>query len=814
VNARTTAPKALALALGALAGACSDPRGGPSSFDLFARAPDARLEQRGRLAAGAAGEPFEGLGLDGWSAEPARVDGEPVAWSLTPTAALRLPALDPRDRSLELRACVEPAPAPARVEVRLNGTALGTLELGAGLADAVLDAPAAAWVRGENLLELELDGLRPAAGGEGADAWHGVGLARVAYDDPVRIELARDGALLAAGTGLAYRLETTGGARVELAGQARGAGRLELRFAGVDAETGASAPLEQHVLELAAGQRFRTARALPEWSGAGPTELELAWRAEGEQGAGDAGARLALERLRVEEAAPAPRAPIVFVSADTFAARNASLYGYPRATTPVLDDLARESVVFRRCRANAPWTIPSYMSQLTGLYPRAHRLPEVEGLERPPTPWEQEQLAPNRWTLAEALRAAGYRTAAFVDNPLLAQGFGFAQGFDHYDTSAAEIGLEDPEGGLRHIVPRALAWLDGLAEDEPYFLFLQCFDAHAPYVPVEPWKGSFDGDGVLDPEHEVRVGRKQLFVYGLIPHHIALAHAEGDTLPERMRTAPIATAYDEKLREIDATLGELFAELERRGRFDRAWVVFSADHGESLLGHDFHFNHALLYADTLHVPLVVRPPGGVPGGRTVEGTVQLVDLYPTLLDAAGLDPRRDYLHGRSLVPALRGEELAPLPAVSEGGMHTQAAIEAEGWKLILSYPMAAWPQTRLTHPRIDRARLAELAPELVTDFFTNEELDALFEERPEVAELVRSTLAEPRIELYHLPDDPDELHDLAAEHPDLVHEALERLRAAKALAEHAQAQASFRATRVAPSAAELDELRRLGYAGD
>ncbi len=767
--------------------------------DLLARAPDQVIEQPGELRPDDAGWPEHAF--DGWQIDEA---SEGVAWSLVREASLRLPLLAPADAQLELELVPPPGLAAGgqqRVCVRLNDRALGELELDSGRTRHALSTPAAAWRRGDNVLSLR--GSLVGRNDQGKNVF--LGLRRLSYSGhSVRVERSRAGITLPAGCGLVYRLESVTDTRLRVEGSARGGGRLELHAREVDPLTGSIARADLETLGFSPERDvIRGECALPRV--AGILALELVWTSAERESSCE------LSELRLVEHGEPRRPSVLFVSIDTLSAQHMSLYGHPRETTPHLEEFARDAVLFENCRANAPWTIPSYMSQFTGLLPGAHMLDRTGDLERMPETWELHQLAPDRWTLAEFFRAAGYRTAAFVDNPWLVRGFGFTQGFEEYDGAAAEIGLEDPEGGLRYTVPRVLEWLDRRAPEESFFLFVQAFDPHAPYRPVPPWKGRFERDGLIDPEWQVPVGRGQAFAYGCIPDHVAAAERPGEELPGELAVAPIAAAYDEKVLEIDAAMAELLDGLKERGLYDELLIVFSADHGESTTGHDLYFNHSLLYNDVLAVPLIVRLPGGERAGAVIEEVVQLVDLHPTLVDLVRGLPERG-LHGVSLLPLVRGEGPARGVGFAEWGMMEQASVENGGWKLIASQPLFARPQTQVTSPRLDRQELGELCPELASGFHTDEEIEALLARHPEARRFLEESLAGPFFELYYLPDDPFETRDLAQSHPEEVARLLEYLVAGRELGAKAREQAVF-APPEELDPEELEELEELGYGG-
>ncbi len=641
-------------------------------------------------------------------------------------------------------------------------------------------------------------------------------MARVEYAEPFVTVPHVDGVgvTLGAGCALVYQFEVLGRTRLEIEGTSTGSGVLELRFRTLSGRDGSLQELGRPSLLETRDGRLQGSAALPDPGGL-VLDVELSWRPE------DPRSTARLGRVFLHETGGPERTPIVFVSIDTLAAQHLSLYGYARETSPHLARFAREAHVFRSCWANAPWTIPSYMSQFTGLLPRAHTLPvNLRGQRLDPTPWEKEQIAPNRWTLAEMLRAAGFRTAAFVDNPWLAGGFGFRQGFDHYDARASEIGIEDPTGGMHLVAARVLEWLDSGGRAEPFFLFVQAFDTHAPYHVRAPWNALFADDGLIDPDWKVPVGLKQGFAYGCIPDHIVSSYYPEDDKPVDLAVAPIVTAYDQKIAEVDAGLELLLRGLEERGLYDDCLIIISADHGESTGEHDFFFNHALLYEDTVGVPLLVKQPHQRSPGRTVTTPVQLVDLYPTLLELVHPGASERLLHGRSLLPLLRGSELEPLPRFSEGGMMEQAALEWHGWKLIATRPVKSGYHTQLSHPLLDRARLGEMVPALGEGFYNDAEIKELLRGHMDAKQFLSDSLEGPFFELYYLPDDPREQdftwhgHYMRSHEIACHKELMALIFRARELGQEAQALAALQATTVQLSQDQVEELEALGYAGE
>jgi arylsulfatase len=305
--------------------------------------------------------------------------------------------------------------------------------------------------------------------------------------------------------------------------------------------------------------------------------------------------------------------------------------------TPAFDRLHAESFAFEQAYATSSWTLPSVASLLLSQLPSEHRV----------SSWGST-LASDQMTLPDALRSMGYRTAMFTANRIISGERGFVGRFD------AGALVEDPDfrGDLHTqaafadaaaVSERSLAWLAAVRRqaDTPYLLLLHFMEPHAPYP---------------------------------CPHVASEACAErNDVLNRRLlnfdwefsleERAQIDEAYAAAVAKMDAALAALIAKLEASGVLDEAWLILLADHGE-MLGEDGLYLHGRSLADPLvHVPLLLRPPGGG-SGVGIATPVSLMDLAPTLLDLAGR-PAPAAFRGRSFASALRGASLAAAPVVVE-----------------------------------------------------------------------------------------------------------------------------------------------------
>ena len=358
----------------------------------------------------------------------------------------------------------------------------------------------------------------------------------------------------------------------------------------------------------------------------------------------------------------------------------------PAPHVPQLDALAADGVVFEQANANAPWTQPSLMALVTGIHASAH----VEPLQVAPGELnEQNRIHPDRVTLAEHFSAAGYDTAGFGDVHWLDAAYGFDAGFDVYDLSANDRALADREGGMAHVASRYLEWLDGRGDPHtPSFAFLHAFDVHGPYLAAPAWRERVAAvESGLDLPPSLPASGLAA-AYHSISAYITATFEHPQEHPEEVDPAPYLDAYDAGIAEVDATLGRLFAELERRGQLDDTLVIVTADHGESIELNGRFFGHGSVSQDILHVPLIVKLPSDpalvaleTAQPRRLDTPVQSVDLLPTLLDLCGLAPPDSPLDGRSLAPLLAGEPLEPVPLFASEGIFTQASLRLGEWRL-------------------------------------------------------------------------------------------------------------------------------------
>jgi choline-sulfatase len=295
---------------------------------------------------------------------------------------------------------------------------------------------------------------------------------------------------------------------------------------------------------------------------------------------------------------PAQTTGVVLITLDTTRADRLTPYGLMDVSMPGVERLAREGVQFDDATSVAPLTLPAHTSIMTGLLPPRHGV--RDNVDRP--------LAPSHRTLAEILYERGFRTAAFVGSTVLGADRGLSRGFEHYGDVPrnSRVGADARQRRADEVMGEALQWLDGVGESR-FFAWIHLYDPHKPYDSPAPL------------------------------------------------STRLVDSYIGEIAFADAQISRLLEALDARRELDRALVIVTADHGESL-GEHGEADHGLsVYESVLRVPLIIRGPGFHPA--RVNGIVRLVDIMPTVLDVFGFElPDTD---GVSLRRALHGAGAPP-----------------------------------------------------------------------------------------------------------------------------------------------------------
>lgn len=326
-----------------------------------------------------------------------------------------------------------------------------------------------------------------------------------------------------------------------------------------------------------------------------------------------------------------PRSNVVLIVIDALRSDHLGCYGYPRATSPYLDSLARRGTLCRQAYCNATWTKPSFTSLLTSLHPRQH------GVDLP-----ESVLGWQPATLAQVLQHHGYYTGAIIGNGNVNRNVVPFAGFTTY-----QYPLDDPAfctsplrlltGGSQFVMAEeitrdAINWLEARPAGQPFFLTLFYLDPHSPSVPREPYASMFaTGAHSRVPDGKLRSQYPELSAE-------EIAYEIG--------------RYDGDIRYCDDQLARFGAYLAARGLLGSTLMVITADHGEDLFERGYAGHGQNVFRETLQVPLLFIPPLGQQSWRPeVTGAVQSIDVAPTILDVLRL-PVPEGFAGRSLRRAL------------------------------------------------------------------------------------------------------------------------------------------------------------------
>jgi arylsulfatase A-like enzyme/predicted Zn-dependent protease len=291
---------------------------------------------------------------------------------------------------------------------------------------------------------------------------------------------------------------------------------------------------------------------------------------------------------------PARPPGIVLITIDTLRADRVGAYGATALATPALDELAARGTRFTAAYATVPLTLPSHVSMLSGLLPLEHSVRTNDGYRVP----DDVPI------VAEALREAGYRTAAVVGSAVLRGGTGISRGFETFDD---EVGADGARRAAE-VVTAAASWLDAVGT-QPFFLWVHLFDPHLPYDPPEPFASKYEG-----------------------------------------------RPYDGEVAYADEAIGRLLQKLDGAGLAERTHVIAVSDHGEGLGDHGERSHGVLLYDSTIRVPLLLRAAGGA--ASVVDRPVSTAQIAPTIRELAGLP-------AQGALPGLRTEGSAPDIVVAE-----------------------------------------------------------------------------------------------------------------------------------------------------
>jgi arylsulfatase A-like enzyme len=354
---------------------------------------------------------------------------------------------------------------------------------------------------------------------------------------------------------------------------------------------------------------------------------------------------------------------LILISLDTLRADHLGSAGYERETSPNLDKLLEESIVFPDCYSTAPSTLRSHMSLLTGLDPISHQVYT-----------QQDKLDPTILTLADILRVNNFTSAAFTGGGRVSAVFGFSKGFDrYYENKSSWIDKDTPE----ELLEKSLNWLEQ-NRDKNYFLFLHTYQPHDPYS-----NSSDFGQLFLEKEHAWK--KIDLFSY----LHRLEGSSEPGVIPlSDVQKENIVALYDGEIRYTDECLIKPLIEgLKNLDLYENTLIVITSDHGEAFYEHGMWMHGGQLYNELIKVPLIIKFPHEKHKGKKVTNNVSLIDITPTILKELGIGDQKEEFDGEDIIPLITGLDSLERHCFSEipvKGNLGKVSVVYKDFKLILN----------------------------------------------------------------------------------------------------------------------------------
>ncbi|PZE22296.1 sulfatase [Paenibacillus xerothermodurans] len=404
---------------------------------------------------------------------------------------------------------------------------------------------------------------------------------------------------------------------------------------------------------------------------------------------------------------------IIMISLDTLRADRLGCYGYGKRTTPYIDQIASAGVLLERAYAADIPTEAAHTAIFTG------KVGLTTGVVSHGS--DLAYLPKSVQWLPSMLKSAGFVTGA-VDNLYNLKEW-FARGYRYYINSSGKKRWIDG----RTVNDLAMSWIRE-HKDDSFFLFLHYWDAHTPYLPPQPYVGQFYAKD-KDPSAPHNSSMHRAYSHPAYPffkhHHYNLLGPVTDA-------EYVSALYDAEIRYLDDLIMELDDFLQRLGLKEETLLVLFGDHGESLTEHDIYWDHCGLYEQTVHIPIIMRWPAGMPRASRVQGFVQHADLMPTVLEAIARDAPDgidlsaikppDDMDGQSLWPSILGAAEGTLHEVhlSECAWQAARGVRTQRYKFIRNYDTGLFDRAPrelydlLADPE-ERHNLAEQLPALAEE---------------------------------------------------------------------------------------------------
>ena len=371
-----------------------------------------------------------------------------------------------------------------------------------------------------------------------------------------------------------------------------------------------------------------------------------------------------------------PRINIILISLDTLRADHLKCYGYEKETSPNMDRLGTEGVIFTNAFSSTNWTLPAHISLLTSLDTRHHQVDKA-------SPYMDNSII----TLSDILRKNGYFTGAFTGGALVSQRFGFSKGFDsyrdfrgsHYQRNSAEI-----------LFNNSKRWLNR-NKDKQFFLFLHTYQIHEPYFSHSPYNSLFLNDKKVRWE---KADMKEI----LLDNESKGSKRFNNLTPSEKEN--VIAFYDGEIRYTDEYLIKpLVEKLKKLNLYQRTMIIVTSDHGEEFFDHMAWLHGHSLYNELIRIPLIIKLPFSKFRNIKLDNNVRITDIMPTILKVSGIDYSAFKFDGESLIKIIKNYEKKKRVFVADVGpksypfqMASKIAINSGKFKLILNNDFGLPPE--------------------------------------------------------------------------------------------------------------------------
>lgn len=458
---------------------------------------------------------------------------------------------------------------------------------------------------------------------------------------------------------------------------------------------------------------------------------------------------------------------IILIVMDTVRADHLSYYGYHRDTTPNIDKIAEQGTLYDNAFSTAPWTPPSHASVFTGKYPSHHK-----------TMGRNVCLKTENTTVAEVLSENGYRTLGVTCCQILGLGSGFEKGFSRFIEirESSLTGLIKRKGSLAKDFLRKMIYgpdkgtyqateeiknfikSNNKAKSSPFFVFVNYFTCHTPYDPPSPFKKRY-----CNEFNESRFYFQELLLNKTLKRtsekisnsdidfqRLKWIASGGGGFSFAVKEISVSEAewkaveswYDGELAYLDRQIGHLVDFLQEAGIFDNTLLIITSDHGENFGDHGLAVHPLCLYDSLLRVPLIISYPVSMPRKKKISSVVSLVDIYPTILEAAKAKEHKANVDGKSLFP-FGEQKIHDFVCAEYGALHTHGFGGLQAWSLSSS--------TRNKLLKIDKG------------------CKSIRNSR------YKYILWDDKEELYDIRNDPKEQVDISSQHPEVIQELKKQL---------------------------------------